>query len=130
MRILGVDYGRKKIGLALATSTLAEVYGVVRCETIGGAIEKIKKVARREKIDKLVVGISEGKMAEETKKFAERLGIETGVEVEFQDETLSTKMAKDLSLQAGVKRKRRKMLEDAYTAAIILQDYLDLRGKI
>lgn len=129
MRILAIDYGRKKIGLAVATTMLAEAYGVVRCKSSHSAIEKIRKVVEKEKIEKIVVGLSEGKMAKETKRFAEMLGRQLDLPIYFQDESLSTQRAQDLSIQAGVKRRKRKEFEDAYTAALILQDYLDFKGE-
>jgi putative Holliday junction resolvase len=129
-KVLGIDYGKKKIGLASATTTLAEVYGVIRFETIKEAIRKIRKTVEREKVEKIVIGISEGKMAKETKRFGRKLEKEINLPVVFQDETLSTKEAQALAIEAGIRRKKRKQLEDAYAAAVILQDYLDLRGKL
>ena len=130
MRILAIDYGRKKIGIATATTMLAEVYGVIRSESVEEAIKKLRNVVEKESINKIVVGVSEGKMAEETKAFAKRLKKVLKLSVTLQDETLSTKLAQSLSINAGIKRKKRKEFEDAYSAAIILQDYLNLRGKI
>ena len=124
-KVLGVDYGRKKIGLATATSTLAEAYRVIRSESIKEAVNKIKKIVEEEEIGKVVIGISEGEMAEETKRFAGELAKELEVEIVFQDETLSTKVAQDLSIEANVPKKKRKEMEDAFAAAIILQSYLD-----
>ena len=130
MRILAIDYGRKKIGLALADSevNLAEPHRVIRFETIEEALKKIEKETEEEKIEKIVVGVSEGKMAEETRNFGKKLRDKLGIPVAFQDETLTTQEAQRFSIEAGIKRKKRKNLEDAYSAAIILQDYLNLRG--
>ena len=125
MKILGIDYGRKKIGLATATSILAEPYQVVRYETIGEAIKKIRQVVEKEEIKKIVIGISEGQMGEETKRFAKILGKELGVTPEFQDESLSSFDARTLSIQEGTQRKKRREFEDAYAAAIMLQSYLE-----
>jgi putative Holliday junction resolvase len=125
MNILGIDYGRKKIGLALAITILAEAYGVIRYEKVEDAIKKIRKIVEKEQIEEVVVGISEGKMAGETKKFAKRLEKELGKPIYFQDETLSTQEAQRLSIEANVSRKKRREFEDAYTAAVILQEYLN-----
>jgi putative Holliday junction resolvase len=126
-KVLGIDYGKRKIGLASATTTLAEVYGVIRFETIEEAIKKIRKVVEKEDIKKIVIGVSEGEMAQDTRKFARVLKKQLNLPVAFQDETLSTKVAEELSIQAGIKRNKRRKLEDAYAAAVILQDYLNLR---
>ncbi len=126
MRILAIDYGKRKIGLALATSSIAEPYKVVRYKSEKEVLEKIEEIVKAEKIEKIVIGISEGKMAEETKSFAKKLNIP----VVFQDETLTTQQAQELSIKAGIKRKKRKSLEDAYSATLILQAYLDSKNTL
>ncbi len=119
MKILGIDYGRKKIGLAIADSSLSEPLRVIRYKDIKILSEQIKQAVEQEKIEKIIVGISEGEMGEESKRFAKRIGAETF------DETLSTHAAQKLSREANVPRKKRKNLEDAYAAAVMLQSYLD-----
>jgi len=91
-------------------------------------LKKIEKETEKEKIEKIVVGVSEGEMAEETKKFGKKLEDKLGISVVFQDETLTTYEAQRFSIEAGIKRKKRKELEDAYSAALILQEYLDSHG--
>jgi putative Holliday junction resolvase len=119
MKILGIDYGQKKIGLALAEGRLAEPYKVIRYQDPGRLLREIKEIVKRERIEKVVVGISEGKMGQETKSFAQRLGAATF------DETLSTQRAQELSRLAVMKKKKRKALEDAFAAAVMLQSYLN-----
>ena len=125
MRILAIDYGQKKVGVALATSPLAAPYKVIRFTSGKTLIKELGKIIDEEQIEKLVVGVSEGKMGEESKRFGERLKIEFKLPLYFQDETLTTHKAQELSFEAGIKRKKRKELEDAYSAALILQAYLD-----
>lgn len=125
MRILAIDYGQKKVGVALATSPLAEPYKVIRFTSNKVLIKELGKIIDEEQIEKLVVGVSEGKMGKESKRFGEKLKIEFELPLYFQDETLTTHKAQELSLEAGIKRKKRKELEDAYSAALILQAYLD-----
>lgn len=119
MTILGVDYGRKKIGLAISEGKLAEPLRVVRVKSFFQAIEKVKRVQKELQIEKTIVGVSEGEMGEESKKFANEIGAETF------SETLSTHDAQELAIQTGMKRKKRKEREDAFAATIILQNYLD-----
>lgn len=119
MKILGIDYGRKKIGLAIADGSLASPWKVIRYKDTKILSEQIKQVVEQEKIEKIVVGISEGEMGEESKGFAKRIGAETF------DETLSTQKARALSREAGIGRKKRQNLEDAYAAAVMLQSYLE-----
>jgi putative holliday junction resolvase len=119
MKTLGIDYGRSKIGIALGIDSFAEPLKVVRVDSFEDAIQKIKKEIEIEKPDKIVVGISEGEMGEESSKFAEELG------AEIFDETLTSKDAQKLSIEAGISRTKRHQMEDAYAASIMLQNYLD-----
>jgi putative Holliday junction resolvase len=127
MSILGVDYGKKKIGLAIATSTLAEPHKVIKVKSLKDAVKKVEKVIKVERAEMVVVGISEGKMAKETKEFAEKLKELVKIPIVFQDETLSTQESQRLSIEANISRKKRHELEDAYAAALILQNYLDAK---
>lgn len=125
MKTLGIDYGRKKIGLALGMDSFSEPLKVIRVENFDDAILKIEKEIEIEKPDKIIVGISEGEMAEESKEFAKILEKEISVPVATFDETLSSKDAQRLSMEAGIKQKKRHEMEDAYAASIMLQNYLD-----
>ena len=131
MRILAIDYGRKKIGLAFGDSItrLSQPHSVVRFETEEEGLKKVSsffaKASQDKKVSKIVVGISEGKMAVETRRFGEKLESILKIPVVFQDETLSTQEAQELSIKAGINRKKRRKLEDAYSATLILQSYLD-----
>ncbi len=115
MKILGIDYGRSKIGLALAEGSLATPWKVVRAS-------ELRRILEKENFDKIVVGVSEGEMGEESKEFAEGLGAETF------DETLTSQDAQRLSLEAGLSRKKRRGMEDAFAATIMLQSYLDTKN--
>jgi putative Holliday junction resolvase len=119
MKILGIDYGRKKIGLAISEGSLAEPWKVIRGDDL---IDQMKKILAQGAFDKVIVGISGGTMAVEQESFARSLGAETF------DETLTTKEAQRLSQEAGISRKKRREMEDAFAAAIILQNYLDNKG--
>ncbi len=125
MRILGIDYGRKKIGLATAEGQLAEPWKVIRVESVKEALKEVIEVIKVIQVEKVVVGISEGEMGRESKKFSLGLGNTLKIPVETFDETLSTQEAQKLSISAGLKRSKRKSLEDAYAATIMLQSYID-----
>lgn len=121
MNILGIDFGLKKVGLAMAVSPIAMPYMVLRSDFIN----RISMICNKEHIDKIVIGVSEGKMAEESKKFGRELKEKTNLPVEFSDETLTSQDAQRLSIEAGIGRKRRKSMEDAYSATLMLQNYID-----
>ncbi|PIU28489.1 Holliday junction resolvase RuvX [Candidatus Woesebacteria bacterium CG07_land_8_20_14_0_80_44_9] len=125
MKILGIDYGRKKIGLAVSGGKLAEPLKVIRYRDIKILSEKLQKIVKENNIEKIVVGVSEGEMGEESKKFALAISHQPLAIVETFDETLSTHEAKKLSLEAGISRGKRRGLEDAFAAAVMLQSYLD-----
>jgi RNase H-fold protein (predicted Holliday junction resolvase) len=80
---------------------------------------------RGRQVEKIVLGISEGKMGEESREFGRKLEKKLKIPMIFQDETLTTHEAQKLSIEAGMKRKKRKTLEDAFSATLILQAYLD-----
>jgi len=119
MKYLGIDYGRRKIGLAVSDGKLAEPFRVIRYKDIKSLVQQIKQIINIEKVDKVVVGISENEMAKESKEFAKTLG------AQIYDETLTTHDAIKLSILGGVKMKKRREMEDAYAATIMLQNYLD-----
>lgn len=130
MRVLGIDYGRKKIGIAVGNTEtgLSEPLIVIRFRSADEALRKVEQVVREEQVEQVVIGISEGKMAQETKEFGKTLEVKLKTPIVFQDETLSTQEAQELSIRAGIQRKKRKELEDAYSAALILQNYLDSKA--
>ncbi len=125
MRVLGIDYGLKKIGIAVSEKLLSQPLGVVRVRDVDDATVKVAQNAKTEKVDLIVIGISEGKMAKETKLFASKLKKKIKIPIKFQDETLSTQDSQALSIQAKISKKKRRSMEDAYAASIMLQSYLD-----
>jgi len=125
MKILGIDYGRRKIGLALSEGPFAEPLKVVHYDDTAVLLDKLQKVVQEHDVKKIVVGVSNGEMALESKKFAEIISRELGIGVEMYDETLSTKMAQKKAIEAGMGREKRKKMEDAFAAALILENYLE-----
>lgn len=125
MTVLGVDYGRVKIGVALGEEGLARPLLVLRVSSRGKALERLKNLADLHAARKIVVGISEGEMAQEQMGFAEELKDYTNKEVITWDETLTTQDAKELAITAGIPQKRRRLMEDAIAAAVMLQSFLD-----
>lgn len=121
MNYLGIDYGRKKIGVSISYGKLAEPMQVIRYKDKEKMIAHVKRIIERYKIDKVVVGVSEGEMALESQEFAKIF------EAITFDETLSSHDAIELSIASGMGRKKRKEMEDAFAASIMLQNYLDSR---
>lgn len=107
--ILGIDYGDKWCGLAVSEGSLASPLKSVALENIFDEIAKLQP-------EKVVVGVSEGRMAQRTLKFVERL--KEKFPVETVDETLT-------SLEAEKIRSKDKLKQHSIAAALILQRYLD-----
>lgn len=128
MKTLGIDYGQRKIGLAISDGALAEPFRVLIVGSIEEALSKVVDLVKLEQIKRVVIGISEGTMAEESKKFSHLIGNRISVRVETFDETLTSQDAQRLSREAGVSQKKRRGMEDAYAATIMLQNYLDSSG--
>lgn len=128
MRYLGIDYGLKKNGLALSEGQIASPFKVLEINGLNDAINKILQVVKSEEIDRVVIGVPEsGEAKSAVKKFISKLKEslkETQVSVIEADETLSSVSAKDLMIDLGLSEKSRQK-EDAYSAAIILQNFLD-----
>jgi putative Holliday junction resolvase len=125
VKTLGIDYGLKRIGLALGVTGLAEPFLVVNNSP--KIIAKIVNVCRDQAIKKIILGLPEGKLAVKVKAFGKKLALATGVPVIYQAETLTSKEAIVKMIEAGKKRKARRERKDAVAAAIILQNYLDER---
>ncbi len=117
MKILGIDYGRSKIGLAVGDTETGLV------EPLAGGL--ISRIIKENQISKIVIGIPGGKMDKEIKTFGKNLNQETGLPVEFFDETLTTQDAQRELLAGGRKRKNRHKLEDAIAAAIMLELFIE-----
>ena len=107
MKLLGIDYGKRKIGLAITDGILAEPLKVLKVENVEDAMEKVGQVVQVEQVKQVIIGISEGKTAEETKEFGKKLEKKLSVPIIYQDETLTTQEAQELSQKAGIRRIKR-----------------------
>lgn len=128
MRYLGVDYGLKKVGLALSEGQIASPLKVLGISGLNDAVSKILNIISKEEIDRVVIGVAEsGESKNTAKKFIQKLKLDLGdkqVSVIEVDETLSSNLAKNLMVEMNTSAKRRQK-EDAYSAVIILQNFLD-----
>lgn len=122
---LGIDYGRSKIGISVSVGKFADPLGTIRVNSTGEALVKIDKTIKELKVNKVIVGVSEGVMAQEERQFAKTLEDKLGVQVDLWPEELSTYEANKLAIAAQLPLKKRKKLEDAFASAVMLQSYLD-----
>ena len=132
MKILGIDYGDRKIGLAISDENqhLASRLLTLENRSIGNTIEDIKEIIREKEIEKIIIGIPVGLKAEseqgkKTKKFINDLLEKINITVETMNEVFTSKMAEENLLNAGIKRENFREVIDQEAARIILQDHLD-----
>ena len=136
MSIMGLDYGQKRIGVAIAAAEglLAIPIDVIDRAGEEADLKAILTLINEWGIDRIVVGLprsmdgSIGKQAEEVVAFSKALSQRISVPVATWDERLSTVASERLMRDAGTKSGKRKAHRDAMAAAIILQGYLD-RGR-
>lgn len=129
-RVLGVDYGTKRVGLALSDAlriTASPHSTVVRVDVVAQVMNLVKEMDVGTIVVGLPTGLSgdEGMSAVEARKLADELGSATGIEVVLLDERYTSRMAESSLLQSGMKRRERREKVDQVAAALILQDYLD-----
>ena len=125
-KTLALDYGDKRIGVALSYGTLAEPLLVM--ENIPGIFEAIQEIITQEEVEQVVVGISENVMAEKTEEFIKQLEKTVKIPLHRMDETLSSRTVHAKQKEAGVKLKIRQGPIDHYAAAEFLQEWLDEQG--
>ena len=136
MRIMGLDYGSKTVGVAVSDALLLTAQAVETiCRTQENKLRKtlarIEELCREYEVERIVLGFpknmnnSEGERCEKTLEFKEMLERRTGLTVELWDERLTTVAADNLMMEAGIRRENRKEYVDQIAASFILQGYLD-----
>jgi putative Holliday junction resolvase len=132
-RVLGVDHGEKRIGLALSDELciIARPFGVIETGRIKDALGEICSVAASNQVGEIVVGLPINLRGESTpsteraRAFATDLAGRSGLRVVTWDERLSTRQGERALIESGMRRQKRKRKVDAVAAAIVLQSYLD-----
>lgn len=135
MRLIGLDVGEVRIGVAVSdpTGTLASARQVLARRPEALALKAITRLVEEEEAEAIIVGLPRSLSGELhgqaalVQEFADQLRKEVQVPIQFWDERLSTVAAEREMRAAGTKRERRKAMIDAVAAAIILQSYLDAR---
>ena len=146
MRVLGLDYGTKTVGVAVSDplEITAQPLETIERKSAGklrqtlarieAIIEKYGGAGQQEKIEKIVLGYpknmnnTEGDRCEATVSFKNDLERRTGLEVVLWDERLTTVEAERILMDSGVRRENRKTYIDKMAAAVILQNYLDSKS--
>ncbi|MFH1645788.1 MAG: Holliday junction resolvase RuvX [Candidatus Omnitrophota bacterium] len=134
-RIMGLDVGKKRIGVALSdeTNTIAAGLEVISVDKTQDPIKDIERIVRKYNIAEIVVGLplnmngSEGDAAIKVREFITKVKALIDIEIQTFDERLTTKQGEDILIQADMSRKKRKAVIDRLAAQIILQAYLDMK---
>jgi putative Holliday junction resolvase len=133
MRILALDHGTKRIGVAVSdeTKTIAQPLEYIPAGPFAGFLERFRQLIREKEIDLILIGLprnmdgSYGPAAEKVKTFAGVLGGAITVPIKMWDERLTSAQANRVLIQGGARRAKRKEKVDQTAAAILLQSYLD-----
>ena len=135
MRILGLDYGSKTVGVAMtdALGMTVQPYKTIerdRESKLRQTLSEIAEIVEQYQIEKIVMGLplnmddTEGDRAAKTRDFAEKLKLRVTVPIEFTDERLTTMEAEEILDQSGIPRSEQKKVIDQVAAQLILEQYL------
>ena len=135
MRILGLDYGSKTVGVAMtdALGMTVQPYKTIqrdRESKLRQTLSEIAEIVEQYQIKKIVMGLplnmddTEGDRAAKPRDFAEKLKLRVAVPIEFTDERLTTMEAEEILDQSGIPRSEQKKVIDQVAAQLILEQYL------
>ena len=135
--IVGIDYGTKRIGLAVGDTDAGIASPLGTIEVHGDITDQVRAVLSSSQdydVGVFVVGLplnmdgTEGEQAKLTRRFGDALAHTSGRPVHYWDERLSSHAARGLLQPAELTRKKRKAVEDSVAAQVILQSFLDARA--
>lgn len=140
MRILGLDYGSKTVGVAISDPlgwTAQPLMTITREQEnkLRRTLAQISRIAEEYQVERIVLGFpknmnnTEGDRAQKTLAFRDMLIRRTGLPVELWDERLTTVEASHVLMESGVRRENRKEVVDQVAAALILSGYLEMIQK-
>ena len=136
MRILGLDFGSRTVGVAVSDGLLLTAQGVETIERkdenkLRKTCARIEELVKEYEVSTIVLGLpknmnnTEGERVEKTKEFGDMLERRTGLPVVYWDERLTSVAAEQILMESGVRRENRKAVIDKVAAGLILQGYLD-----
>jgi len=136
MRIMGLDYGAKTVGVAISDEMLltAQPIETIKRERAGKlrqTLARIEALMKEYDVEKVVIGLpkklnnDEGDRCDRTREFGDMVERRSGLEVIYRDERLTTVAADAVLAEGGVRKENRKEYIDKVAASLILQGYLD-----
>ena len=134
MRYLAIDYGLKRMGLAICDANETIVSPLYQLESRAGQrdklLDQLREIVEEHEAEAIVVGLplnmdeSEGDQARQSRKFAEQVGQALSLPVHLQDERLSSAAADEMLAESGLSSRKRKGKRDMLAACDILRDFL------
>jgi putative holliday junction resolvase len=134
LRIMGLDYGDKTIGVAISDLMGWTAQGIETIRRSKGELDRLKELIAQYEVEEIVVGLpknmdgSLGPRAQMSLEFVQLLIEVTGLPVHSWDERLTTVAAQRTLIAADVSRAKRKLVIDKMAAMLILQGYMDRKG--
>lgn len=136
MRLMGIDFGDARVGIALSDPLciMSQGYKTIKNDGTDSLYSEISDIIKEKEVTKIVVGLpknmdnSEGFRTDATKEFVENLKTVTDVPIEFCDERLTTVSAHGFLSEMNVRGKKRKGAVDTLSAALILETYMKKNG--
>lgn len=136
MRLMGIDFGDARVGIALSDplGMMAQGYKTIKNDGTQQLFVEIQSIIKEKEVTKIVVGLpknmdnSEGFRADATKAFAKTLSTYTDIPIEYSDERLTTVSAHGMLSEMNVRGKKRKGAVDTLSAALILETYMRKNG--
>lgn len=133
MKIMSIDYGDVRTGIAISDirGILASPLCVIKESYQPKLVDKIIELINENKIKKIVIGLprnmdgSYGYRCDDCKSLGQAIGEKINIDIEFEDERLTTVMAHNILSDNNVRGAKRKQTVDAVSAVMILQSYLD-----
>lgn len=130
-RLLGLDIGGKRIGVAISDEMGSIASPLTMIDANGDVAGELRKLVNQYGIQRIVVGLPiglsgrEGPQAQEVRGVADGLAATLDIEIVYSDERLSSAVAEQALIKQGTRRDKRKQHIDAMAAAVILQGFLD-----
>lgn len=136
MRILALDHGTKRIGVAISDELqmIATPLEFIPAEPFADFLERLKQIMREQEVELILIGLprnmdgSYGPAALKVQEFVAVLRTAVAIPIQTWDERLTSTQANRLLVQGNVRRQDRKQKVDKMAAAILLQSWLDSRG--
>lgn len=136
MRLMGIDFGDARVGIALSDPLMimSQGYKTIKNDGSDALFEEIAEIIKEKEVTKIIIGLpknmdnSQGFRTDATMVFCEKLKTYTDVEIDFSDERLTTVSAHGFLNEMNVRGKKRKDAVDTLSAALILETYMKKKG--